>query len=115
MIEYTMLKGINDSEEDAQRLADLTEDIECKVNLIAFNSHEGTRFKPSDREQVLRVEDTAMNANTRYLSHQCCQIITGLFYLHFKAEVCFIMYFTVSSLLWYFILTKALCGRRLIL
>lgn len=53
MIEYTMLRDINDTEEDAARLADLTADLACKVNLITFNPHQGTRFQPSPMEQVL--------------------------------------------------------------
>lgn len=52
LIQYTMLAGVNDSLEDAVRLAELTKDIECKINLIEFNPHEGTRFRPSPREQV---------------------------------------------------------------
>lgn len=52
-IEYVMLQGVNDTMEDAHRLVDLLQDIECKINLIGFNAHEGTRFKPSPEEQIL--------------------------------------------------------------
>eukprot|EP00195_Chlamydomonas_chlamydogama_P015783 CAMPEP_0202908476 /NCGR_PEP_ID=MMETSP1392-20130828/46166_1 /ASSEMBLY_ACC=CAM_ASM_000868 /TAXON_ID=225041 /ORGANISM="Chlamydomonas chlamydogama, Strain SAG 11-48b" /LENGTH=164 /DNA_ID=CAMNT_0049597841 /DNA_START=1 /DNA_END=491 /DNA_ORIENTATION=- len=53
LIEYTMLRGINDTEEDARRLLKLLEPVQCKVNLIVFNAHQGTRFQPSHDEQIL--------------------------------------------------------------
>ena len=34
LIEYTMLRGVNDSEEDARRLLQLTRNIWCKINLM---------------------------------------------------------------------------------
>ena len=44
LLEYVMLQGVNNSLEDAQRLLLLTRGIECKINLIEFNAHPGTRF-----------------------------------------------------------------------
>lgn len=52
LFEYVMLRGVNDSLDDAARLVSLTADIECKVNLILFNPHAGTPFKASTHEQV---------------------------------------------------------------
>lgn len=47
--EYVMLKGINDSLDDAARLVKLTRGIPSKINLIPFNEHPGSDFKrPSD-------------------------------------------------------------------
>lgn len=54
LFEYVMLHGINDSLDDAQRLLVLTHGIECKFNLIGFNPHPGTRFRPSLTEQVFK-------------------------------------------------------------
>lgn len=51
-IEYVMLDGVNDSLEDAARLADMVSGMACAVNLINFNSHEGTLFEPSPPERV---------------------------------------------------------------
>lgn len=48
-----MLREINDSLEDAHRLVQLLKPIQCKVNLIAFNAHKGTRFQPSSRDAML--------------------------------------------------------------
>ena len=66
LFEYVMLQGINDSLEDAQRLLMLTHGIECKFNLIGFNPHPGTRFRPSTSQQVLDpVESTHYNKPKR--------------------------------------------------
>jgi 23S rRNA (adenine2503-C2)-methyltransferase len=47
--EYVMLKGINDTLEDAARIVQLTRGIPSKINLIPFNEHPGSEFKrPSD-------------------------------------------------------------------
>lgn len=47
-----MLRGVNDSPEDALRLAGIASRVRCKVNLIVFNPHEGTRFEASTPEAV---------------------------------------------------------------
>ena len=43
--EYILIKGVNDSEDDARQLAKLLQPIRCKINLIPFNSHEGCEFE----------------------------------------------------------------------
>ena len=43
--EYILIKGINDSADDAERLVELLQPIRCKVNLIPFNPHEGCDFE----------------------------------------------------------------------
>ena len=52
MIEYVLLKGVNDTIEDAHRLLELTARVYCMVNLIVFNPHGGTKFERSDDESV---------------------------------------------------------------
>ncbi len=52
MIEYVMLKGVNDSLEDAKRLVKLVRGIPVKVNLIPFNPYPGAPFEPTPREQI---------------------------------------------------------------
>ena len=48
--EYILIKGINDSIEDAKRLVKLLRPIRCKVNLIPFNPHEGCTFeRPAEK------------------------------------------------------------------
>ncbi len=46
--EYVMLKGVNDSLQDAKRLVKLLEGIPAKVNLIPFNPWPGTAYECSD-------------------------------------------------------------------
>jgi 23S rRNA (adenine2503-C2)-methyltransferase len=43
--EYILIKGINDSENDARRLAKLLQPVRCKINLIPFNPHEGCDYE----------------------------------------------------------------------
>ena len=52
-VEYVMLRGVNDTLEDAHRLVSMLQPVQCKVNLIGFNAHEGTLFRPSTRAQML--------------------------------------------------------------
>lgn len=49
-IEYTLIKGVNDSDADARTLVKLLRKIRCKVNLIPMNPVAGTPFEmPSDQ------------------------------------------------------------------
>ncbi len=43
--EYILIEGINDTEDDAGRLAKLLQSIRCKINLIPYNPHEGCDFQ----------------------------------------------------------------------
>ncbi|MGI5862000.1 MAG: 23S rRNA (adenine(2503)-C(2))-methyltransferase RlmN [Myxococcales bacterium] len=50
--EYVMLRGVNDSMEDAKRLADLVRGIRAKVNLIAYNECADLPFRSVDDARV---------------------------------------------------------------
>ena len=50
--EYVMLKGINDTDEDAHRLVSLIQGIPSKINLIPFNEWPGSPYKRSDEERT---------------------------------------------------------------
>ncbi len=55
--EYILIKGVNDSKDDADRLIKLTKDIECKINIIPLNislNDVDSPFKPIDNETVER-------------------------------------------------------------
>jgi 23S rRNA (adenine2503-C2)-methyltransferase len=54
--EYVLLRGVNDTEEDARRLAQLLRGIKCKVNLIPFNPFPGSVFERSDDAAVRRFQ-----------------------------------------------------------
>ena len=50
--EYVMLKGVNDSIEDAKALVRLLKGIPAKINLIPFNPWPGSKYECSDWEQI---------------------------------------------------------------
>ena len=50
--EYVMLRGVNDSPEDARHLVKLLAPVRGKVNLIFFNAFEGAGFASSPRAAV---------------------------------------------------------------
>ncbi len=53
MFEYTMLEGINDSDNDAMQLASLLGDIPCKINLLSLNETEESAYRSPGRARVL--------------------------------------------------------------
>ena len=57
MIEYIMLDGINDSDEEARRLASILRPIPCKINLLAYNECEGITYRPSPKDRILAFQD----------------------------------------------------------
>ncbi|MFP4664785.1 MAG: 23S rRNA (adenine(2503)-C(2))-methyltransferase RlmN [Bacteroidales bacterium] len=50
--EYVLLKGINDSLENAAELAEFTKISPCKINLIEYNPVEGTGYGKSDEKNT---------------------------------------------------------------
>ena len=50
--EYTMLKGVNDSDALAHELSALAKMIRCKLNLIPFNPFPGTDYEVSSRNRI---------------------------------------------------------------
>ena len=50
--EYVMLKGVNDSDEDARRLVRLIAGIPAKINLIPFNEWPGAPYQRSGWERI---------------------------------------------------------------
>ena len=60
--EYVMLKGINDSMEDAKLLVKLLKGIPAKINLIPFNPWPGSTFECSDWEQIEKFSEVVFNA-----------------------------------------------------
>jgi len=50
--EYVLIRGLNDSIDDARRLVRLVSGIPCKINLIAFNEHERCSFRSPSQEAI---------------------------------------------------------------
>lgn len=65
-IEYVMLKGVNDSLEDAKRLVTLLSHVSSKVNLIPLNNH-----SKCDNEQA---EEDSIDRFFRYLTERHLQV-----------------------------------------
>jgi 23S rRNA (adenine2503-C2)-methyltransferase len=84
--EYVLLKGVNDSIEDAHRLAKLLKGIPSKVNLIPFNPYEGSEFERPGDEVVAAFQEVLLNAHMtalvrkskgRDISAACGQLRAG--------------------------------------
>jgi 23S rRNA (adenine2503-C2)-methyltransferase len=60
--EYVMLKGVNDSLDDARLLVKLLKGIPAKINLIPFNPWPGTSYECSDWEQIEKFSEYVFNA-----------------------------------------------------
>ena len=48
--------------EDAKRLIELVRGIPCKINLISFNPHCGTQFKPTPEEKMIEFRNVLAEA-----------------------------------------------------
>src|SRR5206468_1338108 len=68
--EYVMLDGINDSPEDARRLARLLRGVRAKVNLIPFNDWDGATFRRPPLARILAFQsillDTELTTTVRW-------------------------------------------------
>ncbi len=62
MFEYTLLAGINDSNETARMLATLLRDIPCKINLLSMNEAGGQQYTSPSRERVLQFQKILRDA-----------------------------------------------------
>jgi 23S rRNA (adenine2503-C2)-methyltransferase len=60
--EYVMLKGVNDSDEDARRLVQLIKGIPAKINLIPFNEWPGAPYERSDWSRIKSFADIIYRA-----------------------------------------------------
>jgi 23S rRNA (adenine2503-C2)-methyltransferase len=60
--EYVMLDGVNDTPEDAQRLARLLRGIRAKVNLIPFNDWPGSTFRRPPLARILAFQSLLLDA-----------------------------------------------------
>jgi 23S rRNA (adenine2503-C2)-methyltransferase len=81
--EYILIRDVNDSPEDAQRLSKLLRPIKAKINLIPFNEHCGSLFRRPDEKTILAFQDilvqhhyTAIirNSKGRDISAACGQL-----------------------------------------
>ena len=59
--EYILMKGVNDSQEDALKLAKLLRPSRAKVNLIPFNPHHGCDLDRPDEATILKFQNILIN------------------------------------------------------
>jgi 23S rRNA (adenine2503-C2)-methyltransferase len=60
--EYVMLEDVNDTTDDARRLAKLLRGLKAKVNLIPFNDWEGARFRRPPLARILSFQSILLDA-----------------------------------------------------
>lgn len=63
LIEYVMLKGMNDSMDDAHRLVMLLDGLGCTVNLLPFNPFPGNPFERPDDKTVTDFRSVLVKAD----------------------------------------------------
>ena len=57
------MKGINDTPEDARRLAELLRPVKAKINLIPYNTYEGSPFECPDESVISRFQEILIDAH----------------------------------------------------
>jgi 23S rRNA (adenine2503-C2)-methyltransferase len=60
--EYVMLEDVNDTSDDAHRLARLLRGLKAKVNLIPFNDWEGASFRRPPLARILAFQSVLLDA-----------------------------------------------------
>jgi 23S rRNA (adenine2503-C2)-methyltransferase len=69
-IEYILIKGINDSIDNAKRLSKLLKPIRTKINLIPFNEFEGSEFKRPEESAILNFQKILLDQNHTVIIRQ---------------------------------------------
>ena len=86
MFEYTLLKGINDSDMDARMLARKLKDIPCKINLLSYNECATLPYKSPDKKRIFSFQKILLDAHYTVfirssrgtdISAACGQLATG--------------------------------------
>jgi 23S rRNA (adenine2503-C2)-methyltransferase len=76
--EYILIKGINDTQEDAKRLAKLLRPIRAKINLIPFNAFKECKFERPEESVILDFKDILSKNNyTAIIRHSRGQDISA--------------------------------------
>jgi len=86
MFEYTLLKGINDSDMDARMLVRKLKDIPCKINLLSYNECSALPYKSPDKKRIFAFQQILLEAHYTVfirssrgtdISAACGQLATG--------------------------------------
>ncbi len=87
-IEYVLVRGVNDSIDDAKRLVRLLKGIPVKVNLIRFNESEGCEFKAPQQDAIDRFHSYLLEKNLTVITRASrgADISAACGQLHAKME-----------------------------
>ena len=67
VLEYIMLKGFNDTVQDATGLVKIAGQIKAKINLIPFHTFDGAPFEPTPMEDILKFQKYLTDRNVTAL------------------------------------------------
>ena len=67
VLEYIMLKGFNDTTQDAKGLVKIAGKIKAKINLIPFHTFDGAPFEPTPMEDILKFQKYLTDRNVTAL------------------------------------------------
>ena len=62
LIEYILIKGVNDSVSDARLLAEKLQGISCRINLLPYNESDAMDFQCPDEETIQQFKDILSQA-----------------------------------------------------
>ena len=86
LVQYTLIRGVNDSVKHAEALIELLSHYNFKINLIPLNEHEGTSYRRPDLGRVYEFQQILKNAGLvatirlskgRDIAAACGQLIKG--------------------------------------
>lgn len=63
--EYTLIDGINDSEEDAKAVAKIAKPLQAKINIIPYNPIREVAWKTSSKKNMLRFREILEKSGVR--------------------------------------------------
>lgn len=63
LVQYTLIRGVNDSEKHAQKIIELLSHYPFKINLIPLNEHEGTAYRRPDLGRVYAFQQKLKEAS----------------------------------------------------
>ena len=67
LVQYTVIRGVNDGMEHAERIVELLRDLPVKLNLIPLNEVEPSRFLSPDPEMLEKFRDYVNAAGVRVM------------------------------------------------
>ena len=70
LMEYILIKGINDSVADARLLAEKLKGIACRINLLPYNESEALDYKCPDEDTILSFQKVLRDAGFTTLIRQ---------------------------------------------